>query len=501
MFSEISDYAILDLDAEDPVAGVPSALGRGFLSTSGEKKGLLVPPKDNNPEIDSEADIRFVTEFIDSRSDYAKVMSWSAKAKFGGSGAGASARASRITSYKSSMRRVDLVIGKMVKKRKHYIRDPKWRVEALKLFEESPDAFLARYGDYFIKEIVMGGALFVKYSMLFTSTSEADEFKLSGTGSYGAADGSASFHQKITKNASKATVKMEAIAVGVDNAPPVFQSTGAGGEHATTELLTSDSQAASILKYFDLFEESVTDKTATVHELILERSDQPVNAPTDTPDLSEYNKVLGDAVQMDDEIEAALAKLAYLKDRAYKWNPHVESSDLHALEDTLERQKKLLGDAALLVANLEQTDLPIEQHEIPKIPRNWTCRDLEKRVGVDTHLTYRPLDIQKKFSFPVPPLYPGQYIKLKYRIQNEHIHFRMYWWTNRGTAIAIHPGNSPKLVKSHWQEDHAKTIHIPYNGFLEMELHHVPPRDARYLVIDITSLNRATNAISFWILS
>jgi hypothetical protein len=112
MFEFLSVNNLLSPSVSVTEKGIPDGLGRGYLSTASDLRALLVLPDD--AETENAPDIRLGFTFIDDRSSFAQSVSWSAKAKYGFSGGGASARASMSQSYRRSLRSVDLVVTKSV---------------------------------------------------------------------------------------------------------------------------------------------------------------------------------------------------------------------------------------------------------------------------------------------------------------------------------------------------------------------------------------------------
>jgi len=356
---------------------IPSDLGRGFLSTLGLPRTLILIP--DSAEWESASSIPQLTvDLIDDRSSFAKAVSWSASAKFGYTGGSASVRASMSQKYRRSQQSIDMVLTKVAHTNKHFIRDPQWRREAIDLLKKDSKAFTTRYGDKFIKSVTLGGLLSIVYHLDFSSVEEAEDFRLDADVKYGSASGGASFHSKLLKTATRAAISLEAIASGVTNAPPVFQQT-IGVDKATGKIDGNDPLVTALLEYFDDFEEAVqaTGGIPVLYEL--DDINNAANAPTKPRiELSSRNEVLAAGADLDDVIDERMSVVTYMKNVAASWNPQVAPSDIAQLEQALAARSKTLGEAMDRVAGLttDEVNLPFLVKDVEEIPFTWNIRRL-----------------------------------------------------------------------------------------------------------------------------
>lgn len=366
---------------------VPSALGRGFLSTTGALKSLVCPPDDAELELVLSASVN--VSLADDRSTFAKAVSWASHAKLAFWGASGSARAEASRSFQSSRRSVSVILNKRVTGKRFFIRDPKLRPEALSLIEQDRNEFLNRFGDSVITSVTTGGVLSIIYRLDFKYMEEVHEFKSNFNAAYGSNEVSGKFDERIREAASSASLKLTAYSSGGVNAPPILQAAqGASSERETGEI--SSQSHDQLFAYFDNFEEDVH-SSGSVYPIFLERSSagEAVNAPITMPDISARIEAVEDALALDNEIDSRISGLKYFRDVSHKWHDDQGGREkAKQIIGSLEEKLKLLRDKAERIALLKDDDLtlPISIEDIDRIPPHWILRQLvEHRVNFVSH--------------------------------------------------------------------------------------------------------------------
>lgn len=378
--------------------GAEDILGRGFLTTSSEPKGLLVLPNKFDEKVRTKT--VFGLNIVDTRTSFAKYLDFDAKAKFGFSGGDASFRTSFSESYRTSARQLSVILTKNVMLKEQSLNDPHWRPEAIQLIKKDKDAFIGRYGDYFVRKLWTGGLLSLIYRLEFSDMEQASDFSMSFDTKFGGSSGAASFHQKLLQTATRASISIQGICSGVKKTPDVFY-VSQGVDRSTGQIDINDRLLDSLLHYYNEFESRVEeDGVAVLTSFVAEPNFNAVNAP-DKPriDLSSYNDLLDDALSLDDHIDARLSKVEYLKDVAHSWNT-ADPSIVAKIEDDLNELFGILKGATKKIASLKQERLPFTEKVIPKIPDTWVLRKLRhadgypyfrRAINNDNHKTFKDI--------------------------------------------------------------------------------------------------------------
>jgi hypothetical protein len=365
--------------AEANVGKIPDVLGRGYLTTAGDLRGLIVVPNEapNKAERESHRDSWSDFKFVDDRSSFASYVTFSAHAKFSFSGGSGSARAAMSRSYRRSMRTLHLVVVKEVKIEKIFLRDPHVRLEAVAEFKKDRDAFVRKYGDAFVRAVYTGGLLSMIYQLDFETTEEKNEFQVSAQGQYGNAKGGASLHTKLLKSATHASLSLQAIASGVDHAPPVFVGSQ-GVDKTTGKIKANDTLADALIAYFDTFEEHVSREHPVVVDMERVDTGTAVNMPPGSADLSSTREVINAGSALDNIIDERVSEIEYMRDVAHRWNPQVHLDSLSERREKLLRMSDVLEGELAKLATLDnrKLTLPFQKRDIQAIPDNWILRKL-----------------------------------------------------------------------------------------------------------------------------
>lgn len=413
---------------------IPDGLGRGISSTTEIPKALIVHPE--GAEVESLNEIYFDFDFVDSRSSFSKMITWSTKTKFSFTSASASARAEGARNYKSSRQRIDLVLIKTVHKNKWFLRDPQARQEAVELAKNDMNSFVLRYGDQFIRSAVRGGLMALIYRFDFENTERAEEFRAKVSGEYMRSKAEASMSRSLLSMVINTSVSVEGICIGVDEAPAVFSSSK-GAEKSTGEIRNNEEAVTALIDYFQNFENNVTDDSAaTIYFDIAEMGDI-VNLPP-VPDHRVYRYALEEAADLDDEIDKRLWQVDYLDHTAGPWNPHVTKNDIQSIRTALVDIRDRLSQSVRLVGDLKSKSLSIGKPDIPSLPVSWIARDL-KEVG---SAAIEIVNSRSSAEYKIPQLVVGQYVGIKIyasrsRDKTGHSNFSVAWVMTDGSLSNI----------------------------------------------------------------
>jgi hypothetical protein len=360
------------------------ALGRGFLSTLGRPMGLLVDPDDpkNRFETEDEYEKPFSFRLVDDRSSFAEMMAADINAKFGFSGGGASFRASMSHSFRKSERSLVLILNRLVKTQKQFLRDPHWRQEAIGQIKNS-EAFIQRYGDFFVKTVHLGGLVSLVYTLNFSDMEEASKFEASFDAKFGGSGGGADFQQNMLRTATATSIFVEGICSGVLKSPNIFTHEQ-GIDKGSGKIDAHDKLADALIRYFDDFDTRVqADGVPIAVYLETDSSYTCANAPSKPRiDLSDFKHALEDAAALDNEIDDRLSKANYMNDVAHLWNlaPLEKIADMREKLGKLQRELRKAADD-IAHHKPQKPQLPFSKGAIPGWPDSWVPRKLRPVEG------------------------------------------------------------------------------------------------------------------------
>ncbi len=349
----------------------------------GKKMGRLIVDR-NDWTTEPEEDHQWAFSLVDNRSSYAEAMSLSGEAKFGFSGGDASTRASLSHSFQTSELSVLLILTKRVLTQVQSLTDPRWNGQAVPLIRH-PDAFIQSYGDLFIRQVHLGGLLSIVYTLTFFSMKEVTDFRANAEGKYGGSSGAVDFHKSIVQTATAQSINVRGLCRGVKDDPNMFKATKSrpdpsspptGVDYDTGDVDDrEDPVAEQLIRYFDDFTGHVQQDGKTVPIYIDTPSIYTCNGSPQEPriDLSDFDRTLEQAAELDDEISDRLSKAKYMKAEAWKWNPEAKPDDTSALVDNLIKSQGQLSDAADAVAHLQikPPKLPLSESDLPRLPDAW----------------------------------------------------------------------------------------------------------------------------------
>src|SRR5262249_28454456 len=149
-------------------------LGRGLSSLTQLPQALFMNPGGFETE-PGRGGIPFHIKMVDSRSSFAQEVAFSASAKFGFTGGGASARISMSSSYHKSQRSLAIILTKTSALLTQFLREPVARLEAVRLAHHR-NAFLKTFGDQVVTRVTLGGAMSLVYYLKFQDIETRSEF-------------------------------------------------------------------------------------------------------------------------------------------------------------------------------------------------------------------------------------------------------------------------------------------------------------------------------------
>lgn len=361
---------------DSPGGDTPTILGLGFLSTTGAARARLLPYQ----EVD---DARFVPHveptatLIDSRSAYARAVSWSARAKFGFVGGATAIRADHAKTFRSSQRKVILALRKYVEHKEFTLSSDHFPKEEADFFESRPSAFLQRFGDQIIASVKTGGLLTILYNLTFESKQEASDFSASGSWQSLQAGGAANYSERVRKSASKARVHLDAYCAGAMDAPSLFGPQRAG-DRRVGDIEFGSETANELVRYFDGFEEAVfkADSMSPItltSKPLFELRGAPASMERLKRNIRDRAEVLERAEKLDDEIDRLRSEATYFLEAAHQWNPGQPREPAEQIVSRLGEFDIALARTVAAVAELETEDLklPFSADDLPKIPTTW----------------------------------------------------------------------------------------------------------------------------------
>lgn len=394
---------------------LPEDLGRGFLSTGEAIRPLIADLNSSSPVWRPDFEHDWDIVFAKSRSSYAKLVSGSARLKFGAGPFSGDARASSSKEFRSERHTVHLVAWKKAQTGHHTLDSPVLRSDVA--LESSPWAFVKRFGDRLIDRVTLGGELMLVYTLAFEREAQASKFTAGGTARYKGASAAAAFHSAIRSDSAGARVSLRGFCRGVKTVPSLIASSGVGR--------ADDPGVTELLRFWDNFDEMVQEDDVAAPIALRSISVQDVGggpALLDVAALRAFNRTIDAVVALDDEIDGRLASLSYLKTKCLPWNTHVDPQDIRRREQMLQRFARTLNEwvePRMLLENVTSFDdrlvPPFNEDALPTIPENWLCRDLEKVAGWE--LTYRGANTGVNVPRALPPrLIPGQHIEVRGKV-------------------------------------------------------------------------------------
>jgi hypothetical protein len=399
-----------------PSAGLPDALGRGFLST-GQAKALMADLQASEPGRENNASISFARDMVWSRSAFAKSVAGSARAKFGSGPFSVKGSVSASEDFRSQRNTLHLVLAKRVTTEDVFLRDPTLSKEAAR--EKAPLLFVGKYGDHVVRKVTMGGELVIVYTLQYEREDQASSVSAKISGKWRGGSGGADFHSFIKSQSEAASMSMRGYCRGVRAMPSLIANNRAAqtaGGAATKDAAEID----ELLKFWDRFDEMVRrDGVPTlvafelmpVHELRKSPTVLRGNA------LLGVNRVIAQCEELDDLIDGRMAELRYLKEKCLSWNPHVPVASIDASLGSLAAQGQSLRQFVQRLSVLQDVKSfdqpvrpPFELRAVQTIPDNWICRDLRQIASRDWGPFVNTGEVAG--SLALPKLADGQHIRI-----------------------------------------------------------------------------------------
>lgn len=375
--------AFAPTDETPPVDQIPTILGSGFLSTIGEVATRLLPR--DGVEVTSDPAIASSADLVESRSAYARAVSWSARAKFGLGGGAAEARARSVKTFRTSQYKLVLALNKYVENKTYTLPEATFPDAAATLYNSNPGTFLQRYGDEYVKAVKTGGILTILYHLTFNTREERSQFSASGNWRSLAGSGAsagASYHESVARSASNATISLESFCTGVKDAPALF-----GRDRHASSVIFDSADARALITYFDEFEEAVfrTDAAGLLvvdTEAMFRLPGAPESMAGLASSMRSRVQTITRAEALDDEIDRRMSETSYFLEKAYAWNPGKPTKPATEL---LAKLKTLDGQLSEAVSGIAQLDtdnfvLPFSAADLPEVPEDWKLTPFARRA-------------------------------------------------------------------------------------------------------------------------
>ncbi len=390
----------------------PEALGRGFLSTGRTVRVPIADLATSKAEWRAEGSHAWDIEFTNSRSSYARVVTGNARAKFGIGAVRGDIKVHSSRDFRSERKTIHLVAWKRVQSGHYTLDDPVLKNDVAQ--ESSPWTFVTRFGDELVDRVTMGGELILVYSLEFDHEKEARDLTVGGTAKYKTSSASAAFHEAIRTESEGARVSMRGFCKGVRTVPTLLADRSRVG-------LNDGTGVAELLAFWDNFDDLVASDGVPAPiglRSIPVRDVRGMNLKLDISALRQFDRVFRDCETIDDQIDERLANLRYLQTDALAWNTHVDLQEVQRKIELLETYGSSLRDwvePRIVLEDVasfsDQLTPPVTMEDLPTIPENWLCRDLQQAPG--WNLTYRGANTSVKKSQRLPQrLIPGQHIRI-----------------------------------------------------------------------------------------
>jgi hypothetical protein len=198
---------------------VPQDLGIGLNSIGLKQRGaaILLP---GNFEPDHVFNDFTDLTYIDSYQSLFQSLNVDVQASFTGFTGQANASASFARSSNLSSLGVYMLVRRYHPTYRYTLREPTFTDTAKDVLSKSTDSFLTTYGDLFTRAITFGGALYLFIQIQANSDAEAQEMRLTASGSAGPIQGSGELTQKLNSITKDNRLSVRAFTVGVINEAP-----------------------------------------------------------------------------------------------------------------------------------------------------------------------------------------------------------------------------------------------------------------------------------------
>jgi hypothetical protein len=372
----------------------PFFLGRGYKTfaaksgTFSKEFGEPVITADSPvlPPTGSMAQMSFGV--LASKQDFESAFSVDAELSGGYGALSAKAQASLTKSYSQDLTTVTIAFTKQVVRGVYRINfedctiDP----EALRATRTASD-YVRIYGDSVVTGVGVGGACCYMFRYVFSSETEASDFKTTLGASYGTVSGSVSNEQKTLMSTAHANISLSGYSTGTTNVPELVKNSGVFLEqNFVFSSAFSDEIMRNLIEFFDNFESNFADQTSQNYTQVFVDPTplSMLEVPQGFRNEDEILRISARATQMAVDLARRLQVVDALQNQlAYMQNVVAEYNTPQSLDQAkiLSQQLVPFNDAidARLTSLLDLVDLDPYEFDIRSLPKAFCTIDPELR--------------------------------------------------------------------------------------------------------------------------
>lgn len=373
---------------------VPSRLGCGFRSSSKtfgtpiiEKERLTRKFHPVGAKVESNFGVLYTKE------DFLSALSVDGSVSGSYGGFSGSVKASFSDVYKRSQFSVTIALTKKVVTGIFQLEDFPVKEAAIKEAHD-PLRFIRSFGDAMVKSVGMGGACCYLFRFVFSSETEAKNFKLSIKARYGSASGNYKREQKEKMERVSADIFFTGYTTGTFSVPNLFPADISDGTNYLFSQRFGGNMIAGLLEYFDNFQNhfkkgqvedgysecEIEEETLALLPEILPNQDKIADLGNQAEDIAEA------LLKQSEYLELSVAGLEYVQ--------HVPDCNIVGAAE--EAQILIEQSQNLLTAISERTEDLVEKSDLT------SAYDLRQSFPeVPVHLcTVDPLTVQTTVQNP-----------------------------------------------------------------------------------------------------
>jgi hypothetical protein len=305
---------------------------------------------------------RTTLDFVSDYSSLYKSLDVSVDASFSGFAGRASASVNIAQSCQWDDYSSYLVLKRYVTTEEAVLNQPRLRAADATLYSQNPDAFLDRYGDEYVSNVVFGGALYLIIKITASSRKSAQQLRASASASYGTMSGSAQVNQIVNAYATHGGLSYNAQQLGVTlSASPPVQQPGMNGSDYIDRVFS----------YIQLFKSYLQDGIGTPLFFETKSYSTADGSPNFAKDFSAQDQWLTDSARNRDKIEDRRLLIEYAQENPSLFKPPSGQALSDRIDDINKKLDALSDYVTVLFRNPARTTNgpPGGEASLPEAPQ------------------------------------------------------------------------------------------------------------------------------------